>query len=287
MKKNCNLGWRILLTLVLIGQSAWLYAASIPVTGWVVHNGTSTVSNGGTNSPTFTGADNITVMGTFAPVELLNTGDSVKVSTTLTMDTRTANTGTNSLNTQLRIGLFDGPGAADPVVANDIPNTGYIIEYTNDAPAEANRRLIRRQSSLTQTSPFTSPDNLGNGGTDAGNDSLQGANVGPVLFELMLTRSGSLLDLTGLISGTDSVSGNPFVANFSLGSLALAPNGFVFDRVGFFFGGNVDSPTGTLNDVTITTTVVPEPSSFLVLAIAVLATGIQQRRRRAPRCAAL
>jgi hypothetical protein len=127
MKKNCNLGWRVLLTLVLIGQSAWVCAASIPVTGWVVHNGTSTVSNGGTNSPTFAGADNITVMGTFAPVELLNTGDSVKVSTTLTMDTRTANTGTNSLNTQLRIGLFDGPGAADPVVANDILTPATLL----------------------------------------------------------------------------------------------------------------------------------------------------------------
>jgi hypothetical protein len=138
-----------------------------------------------------------------------------------------------------------------------------------------------------QTNPFTSPDNIGNGGADAGNDSLQGANVGPVTFELMLTRNGSLLDLTGLISGNDSVSGNPYIANFSLGSMALAPNGFVFDRVGFFFGGNVDAPTATLNEVTVVADVIPEPSSLLVLAIAAAVAGVQRRRLQASSRAAL
>ena len=37
-----------------------------PVTGWAVHNGTSSVADGGTNSPTFATADNISVMGAFS-----------------------------------------------------------------------------------------------------------------------------------------------------------------------------------------------------------------------------
>jgi len=282
MKMNCSLRWAAAAAVAMVGLTSSAFGAFVvPVTGWAVHNGTSTVTNGGTNSPTFTAGDNITVMGTYAPIELFKTGDSIKVSTTLTMATRTTNLGINALNTQLRIGLFDGPGAGGAVVANDIPNTGYIIEYTNDTPAAASRRLIRRQSSLVQTAPFVSPTDLGNGGADTGNDSLQGANVGPVVFELKLTRNGSLIDLTGLISGTDSVSGNPYISNFSLGSLATPPNGFVFDRVGFFFGGNVDTPNATLNNVNITAAI-PEPGSFLVFALIAAMGGAgwwKQRRR--------
>jgi hypothetical protein len=261
--------------LAIAGLAMWGHAATIPVTGWEVHNGTSTVTNGGTNSPTFTGADNITVMGTFPNLHLANSGDFVKVTTTLNLDTRTANTGINALNTQLRIGLFDGPAGA--VVAEDVPNLGIIIEYTNDSPAVANRRLIREQTSGVQVSPFTSPTNIGNGGPDTGNDSLQGANVGPVQFDLTLTRNGGNLDITGQISGTDSVSGNPYVADFSLPGYTPAAVGFNFDRVGFFFGGNVDAPNGTLNDVLITTNV-PEPSS-LFLAATLVAPGIAAGRR--------
>jgi hypothetical protein len=247
-----------------------------PVTGWVVHNGTSTVSAGGTNSPTFTAADNITVMGTFTGVNLANNGDFAKLTTTLTLGTRTANTGVNGLRTQLRIGLFDGP--AGVVVANDIPNTGFIIEYENMAAGG----LIREQQSLTQTNPFTSPVNIGNGVQDAGGDSIQGADPGPVVFELTLTLNAGKIDLTGKISGTDSVSLNPYLSTYS--RLGYTPVGFVYDRVGFFFGGNVDAPNGTLNEVLVTTGnvfAIPE-SRFGMLTVALMMgavmTGLKVRR---------
>jgi len=280
MKISRNLGYAAFVAMAMAWQaSSACGAVVIPVTGWAVHNGTSTVTNGGTNSPTFTAADNITVMGTYAPITLFKNGDSIKVSTTLNLATRTTNTGLNALNTQLRIGLFDGPGAGGAVVVNDIPNTGFIIEYSNVAAGG----LIRRQSSLTQTNPFTTPTDIGNGVQDTGADSLRGANVGPVLFELMLTRNGSLIDLSGKSSGNDSSNSNPYSSTYTALGQALAPNGFVFDRVGFFFGGNVDGPNGTLNNVNITAAI-PEPGSFIVFAIVTVAGfGIAWFTQRAER----
>jgi hypothetical protein len=220
-------------------------------------------------------------MGHFPALQLYKTGDSIKVTTTLTLSTRTANTGINALNTQLRIGLFDGPGAA--VVAGDTPNTGYIIEYTNEAPAAASRHLIRRQDSLINA-PFNSPTNIGNGTADVGNQSIQGANIGPVVFELMLTRNGNLIDISGKIEGTDSTSGLQYLSTYPLASQAVPPSGFVFDRVGFFFGGNVDAPSGTLNNVTITAAI-PEPGSFLVFAmVTVLGAAFVWRWKSASPC---
>lgn len=243
------------------------------VTGWAVHNGSSTVTNGSTNSPTFTAADNITVMGTFAGVNLANDGDFVKLTTTLTVATRSTNTGVNSLNTQLRIGLFDGPAGA--VVASDFPNTGFIIEYSNAVAGG----LIREQTSGTQPAPFVSPTDIGNGTQDIGADSIRGADVGPVAFELTLTRNAGKIDLTGQISGTDSSNGNAYLATYS--KLAYTPAGFVYDRVGFFFGGNVDGPNGTLSNVEVTSgNILSVPESRFVMLAATVAAGCVTTGRR-------
>jgi hypothetical protein len=276
--------WPAIMALAIVGQASLVHGTTIPVTGWAVHNGSSGVTDGNTNSPTFDNADNITVMGTFGDVELLNDGDYVTVSTTLTVGERDSNLNANSLNTQLRIGLFDGP--AGPVVADDVPNLGIIFEYTNDNPANAaNRRLIREQTAPAQTGPFVSPVNIGNGAADAGNDSIQGANIGDVYFEMTLTRNSGMLDITGQISGTDSSNGNPYLSTYSLPGYAPAAVGFNFNRVGFFFGGNVDGDNGgTLHDVTITTNV-PEPSSCLLAAGLAMVGAVLAGRRRghAPR----
>jgi hypothetical protein len=132
------------------------------VTGWVVHNGTSTVTDGGTNAPTFTAADNIVVMAPFSTISLASDGEQITASTTLTINNRSGGVGVNTLNTQLRIGLFSGP--AGVVVANDQNNLGFIIEYSNVVAGG----LIREQQTATQANPFNSPANLGNGVQDSG-----------------------------------------------------------------------------------------------------------------------
>jgi hypothetical protein len=256
--------------LVMIGCAPLARAAVIPVTGWAVHNGTSTV--GGTAAvPTFTPADNITLMAPFDPVALLNDGDFIEGTTTLTLNDRTANTATNNLNTQLRIGLFNGPAGA--VAASDIPNLGFIIEYANTALASG--PLIREQTNATQVAPFVNPTNIGVGTPDA-NDSIQGANPGPVTLTLRLTRDGNALDLSGTISGTDSVSGNPVVGTYALDNHVPLSGTFTFNRIGLFLGPNTDATSADLSNTAVTT--IPEPAA-LALVGAALSVGLLARRR--------
>jgi hypothetical protein len=237
------------------------------------------VTDGGTDSPTFTPGDNITVMAPFSDITLANDGDFVTASVNLTMAGRTT-TGVNTLNTQLRIGLFNGPPG--PVVANDIPNTGFIIEYTNAGAGG----LIREQTSLTQTAPFTSPTNIGNGTPDAESESISGANPPPVLLELTLTRNGGELDLTGQIS-----SGS-YLATYSVPGYSSATHPldgeFNFNRIGLFLGDGVNAASASLSGAKITTNV-PEPASTMLAAM-LTAGGILigrgaalTRQRRSPR----
>ena len=243
---------------------------------WMVHNGSSTV--GGTaNNPTFTAGDNITVMAPFSDVTLANDGDYVEVSTILTMNTRTG-TSANALNTQLRLGVFGTPNAT--LTASDFPNNGFIIEYSNLAAGG----LIREQQSLVQTNPFTSPVNLGNGSQDSGGDSIQGANPGPVTFTLRMTRNAGKLHLTGSITGTDSVTTNPYLANYSVSGISSTnfPNdgAFKFNRIGLFLGDNVNAASASLADSTVTTNV-PEPASFALIGILFSGLLIAPRSLRA------
>lgn len=250
----------------------------IPVSGWMVHNGTSTV--GGTGSaPTFTPGSNLTLMAPFADVTLANDGDFIEGITTLTLNARTANTGVNALNTQLRFALLDSTNATP--TANDFPNLGLTMEYTNAAAGG----LMREQNVASQTNPFTSPSSIGNGSQDSGGDSIQGANPGPVTFDYKFTRNGGKLDLSGTISGTDSVSGNPYLAPFSFtgwSSATFPANGtFTFNRMAVFLGPNVSATSALLTDSQVIT--IPEPASIVLMNV--LAIGGLFVSRRAARVA--
>lgn len=275
MKMNGNKARAALVGFCIIAWASAAQAAVIPVTGWIVHNGTSTV--GGTASaPTFTAGDNITLMAPFTDVVLANDGDFIEGQTTLTLNARTANTGTNSLNTQLRFALLGSTNAT--LTANDFPNLGITMEYSNLAAGG----LIREQSSASQTNPFTSPATIGNGSQDSGGDSIQGANPGPVTFDYKLTRNGGKLDGSGTISGTDSVSGNPYVAPFSFtgwSSATFPANGtFTFNRMAVFLGPNADATSAALNDSQVIT--IPEPATAILAAGALIGSMMAVRRRR-------
>jgi hypothetical protein len=273
MKMICNLVWPAIALVAFVAAAPTAKGALItaPVTGWEVHNGTSIVTDGGTDAPTFTPGDNITVMAPFSEIELANDGDYVTFMTTLTMTGRST-VGVNTLNTQLRVGLFDGP--AGPVVANDVPNVGFIIEYTNQ-PAGG---LIREQTSTIQTSPFVGPTTIGNGTADA--DSIAGADPPPVDFMLTMTRNAGKLDLTGQISGGNHLA-NYTVTGYS--SATFPMNGpFTFNRVGLFLGDGVNAASASLANSKIVTNV-PEPGLFLAMAAtaaALLAARTARRSRR-------
>jgi hypothetical protein len=266
-------------------------AASIPLdaSGWAFHNqGTAGGTVGGTlNSPVFTQADNVTVMAPFAnAVQLANDGDFVEVSLTLQLGPRSGNSvGGNGMNTGLRIGLFNGPAGA--IGAGDTGNLGILAQYMNTGG------VVDEQTSSTGTNPFQSPTLavIGNGGADSGGDSLQGATVGDVLFDLKLTRNAGKYDITGQISGTDSVSGNPYQSLINLPGYTPAALGFRFNRVGFFLNNKADGDSATTNanfmatlsNVTITTNVVPEPSSVILAVVLIGAAAVQWRDDSAKR----
>jgi hypothetical protein len=270
-----------LISFALVAPTSIAHSATLPVTDWVVHNtnGSITVTNANTNSPTFkaadVAADTMSIMAPFSAITLANDGDFIKLTTNLSMANRST-TGVNTLNTHLRFGLFDGPGS--PVVASDAPNFGFLAQYAN---ANQNHLQVFEQqtaavdpinTSLTQIGSTT----LGNVTADPENDSIQGANP-TAAFEMTITRSGGKLNIAGQISGGSYLSTFNVVgytsANFpSAGS-------FTFDRVGFFLGNNVNAQDGsTFNNVTVETNVVPEPA-FCVLAATWLFGGLLLRRR--------
>ncbi|MCC6492490.1 MAG: hypothetical protein IT424_05665 [Pirellulales bacterium] len=254
----------LVLTLAATVIAATGRSQAATITGWAVHNGSST-AGGAPSAPTFTPGDNLTLMAPFNDVALANDGDYVEVKTTLDMNDRTANTGANALNTQLRFGIFGGPAGA--IVASDVPNLGYTIEYSNLVAGG----LIREQENASQTNPFNSPTSRGNGSAPTG--SIQGANPAPVTFTLRMTRNAGALDLTGSIISADYT-----------GLYAFSPlNGVSsFNRIGLFLGDNVNATDVVLTDSMITTNV-PEPSGW-IFAVASICGGVAAGRggRRAP-----
>ena len=269
---------KLLPALVVLLSASLARAAVVPISGWLVHNGTSTVG-GTSDTPTFTAGDNITLMAPFADSTLTNDGDFIEVQTTLTMNTRTG-TGVNTLNTQIRLGLFDD--SVNPTLtAADKPNLGFTMEYSNVAAGG----LIREQSDGTQTNPFNSPPTtIANGTQDSGADSIQGANPGPVTFDLKLTRDAGKIDIAGTISGTDAVSGHPYLANFNAAgysSTTFPANGaFTFNRIGLFLGDNVNAASASLASSSVATGTVPEPTSIAMVVgmVGLLATRRSQAR---------
>jgi hypothetical protein len=85
-----------------------------------------------------------------------------------------------------------------------------------------------------------------------------------------MTRNAGQLDLTGSISGTDSVTTNPYLANYSVSGISSSnfPNGgaFKFNRIGLFLGDGVNAASASLADSTVTTNV-PEPASLAMMGV--------------------
>jgi hypothetical protein len=270
-----------LFALALLATTTQAALITYPVENWGAQaQPLPTTVSDTSNSPTFTPADQgLTALGRFPDIDLKNDGDYVRVTTTLTIPTRTTNTGQNSLNTALRFGLFDGPDAA--VATGDSPNHGIFIVYGNHN--QANNRRIRFNNTAS-TTVFPVPGDNSNvigasGSEDVDSDSIRGADIEPVLFELKLTRNAGLLDIYGKIEGTDSTTGNPYISEYNHMGFDTAGTGigFNFDRAGFFFGNNVDGPSATLNNVTVETNV-PEPGTIAITALALLGAIASTRR---------
>ena len=236
----------------------------------------STITNND-NSPTFAPADQVlSVLGRFRSSDLEDDGDYVhlKGKLLLTRSSTSTNLGENSLSTQLRFGLFNGP---DVAVAGSQTNTGLFVTYANNGAQTANRRI---RQVTTGTNPFAGMNDVSDPSTaDVDNDSLRGLNIGPVDFELKITRNSNALDLYAVISGTDSVTGRPYFTEYTKNGFVPGAVGFTFDRAGFFFGNNVDGTSATLERVRVITNV-PEPAAMLLAVSTVIGGAFMTRRRQ-------
>ncbi len=284
MKMTCNL---MRITAFALAIAAWAPladAASIPVTGWVVHNtnGAITVTDGNTNSPKFTAADVasdiMTLMAPFDAVTLANDGDYIKLTTTLSMANRST-TGVNTLNNNLRFGLFDGPGS--PVVAEDAPNYGFFAQYANSNQTHLKVQAQETAATSPMDTTFTTIGSvaLGNVTADPEDSSIEGANP-TADYEMIITRSGGKLNITGKISGGDYLS--TFAVTDHSSTVFPADGSFTFDRVGFYLGNNVNARDGsTFSNVTIETNVeIPEPGSMVLLVSSLIGIPLMKRRGR-------
>jgi hypothetical protein len=264
--KRSTIWAAVAVTATVLATPSMQGAIIIPTSGWAVHNGTSVVGAGGTSSPTFTPADDqLTVMSPFSDIELENVGDYITLKADLTISGRTGPpvTNANSMNTQLRIGLFNGPaGAIVGPPTPDVPNHGIIIEYSNAGG------LLRAQKSNTEPNPFINipaGNNINNAIHTGG--SIQGANPTPISIELTLTRANAgTLDISGEISGMDGA--NPYQSVYSFNGYVPTGVGFSFNRVGFHFGNNTNATSASLTNARIETNV-PEPGTGILLAIVV------------------
>jgi len=89
---------------------------------------------------------------------------------------------------------------------------------------------------------------------------------------LKLTRNSGKLDLSGSISGTDAVSTNPYLANYTLNGYSPTNGTFTFNRIAVLLADGVNAASASLSDSSVTTNV-PEPMSLL-LAIGMAFGGL-------------
>jgi hypothetical protein len=269
-------------TLTALGAAALLALAPpahgaivSPVTGWAVHNGSTSITDANTDSPLLTPADDfLVVMVPTTPVTLAQANDYIKFTANVELNERTAQTGTAFLNTQLRYGLFSGPNGA--VSFEDAPNIGFFGQYANAGQGWA--RLYEQETA--GVNPFLSGTLLTSGVADPEGDAIEGANPPVISYSITITRNANgKLDIAGEISGGDYLSTFSLADHESASFPAGGP--FKFNRAGLYFGPNVNATDAQVSNAAVETNV-PEPQSIcLALTAAVGSLVVRSRRRHA------
>lgn len=248
----------LVLTIVLASQPAQSVGATIPVENWVAVVGSASVSNSTSSSPSFAPSGSATtiggnqVIGIFERISLAD-GDHIRASGTVYLErTGSQLENDNQMNTQIRIGLFEG----DETVPLATGNNGIIAEY---------RGPLRQIDDPTQAGPFGAAamnDGFGDSGIPVG-EFIKGTPVS-ASFDLLITRDGNNLDITSTITNGSNYTQHHSVEDYA--PLLATGFDFSFNRVGFLLGANASATLAQLQNVTVTTNV-PEP----VLGISLLA----------------
>ncbi|MEO0797106.1 MAG: PEP-CTERM sorting domain-containing protein [Verrucomicrobiota bacterium] len=255
----------IITSLTAISCFTFVTAAhGVAVTDWVVTNGTATITNGSTSSPSFD-AINLSVAANLAAPISLNDGEAISF------------TGSIGLNSgdfgdiQIRVGLFDGPATVSSGSGSGFQG------YWASLPGSFSQR--NRYQDGTATNPFSSFT----GATDIGNafGSLP-ASAAPSGIDLdyvfTLTRSGNLFDL--FISYDNTANGGTFSETGSIVGLSnVDASSFTFNSAALLFGGTLTATQANINNADVAV-VVPEPSTYALAFGGFVAVVALLRRRR-------
>jgi len=225
--------------------------------------------NSATPSLTYTGGTNSNytyMVGYFTSSNLVNEGDSITLSYSLTPSSNIAFTGSNEQN--FRVGLYNSGGSkitSNPAGTGDAAfntSTGYMATYRPRGTVGAANSIYQRTSSnviLVGTGAHTLVD---------GAPTLVSPGTGNISGSLTLTRVSTGVQIESVINGGAAQS-------------VIDTSGLVttFDTFSIFGISGDTNPTFTFSTLSITTASVPEPSRYLLLTGAFCALVCRRKRR--------
>ena len=269
-------------------------AHATPVLDWHTFRATTAtpLSGQGTDDPVV-GSFAATADASFAlgylssPVSLLNVGDQITLTFSVTFNDLT---GMTNAGDNFRFALFDLNGQV-PVTADSSATAGvdgqtddfrgYMLGVRNGSGTGSGGSMRERTAALGSgdnsfaTAGANAATSLGSVGGDPVTlvASVNGDGTGPNYSGVMtLTRTASGIDLSGSFVGSNSANMNVFSA-----SDTTAPTSTTFGAVGFLIGDGLNVEEVSFSNVDVT--YVPEPVSAALLATAG-AFLLARRRRR-------
>jgi hypothetical protein len=276
-RNNCKLQSIGALAILLAAVSG---VSAAPVTDFFSLRGTTATTlsgTGNTDDPVLgtaaETADGARMIGYFAPQTLTNVGDSI----TLTYELSFTEGNINSASDNFRYALYDRQGAAAEATnsnlavvgtANTEPFRGYWYGVDTNAEATGVQGTLRERSgTVGGVDPFANATAT-NISTPTGVVTLVADT--PYVGTMTLTLTGTdEVTLSGTFSGNGGsnewlhVDTTPITKTYSV--------------VGFLNGGGINADQASFQNVDVTFTPIPEPSSLTLLGLAGL-TALRRRR---------
>jgi len=261
--------------------SATAQAISYDVANWFVDTNGATravsVSQVGTTT-TFVNTTNATapISQIFAnstiglaptTVTLANIGDTISLTGTATF------TGGSAYgNTQWRIGLFYRDNRLG--VNTGIQGTNWLGYFVGAGQGAAS-------SFYERVDPNTGMYTSGTGATVAGSGNNPGVNFDAGVYDISLSVLYSAINTLQFNFSIIEQAGGSGYSSISALITDASPSTYSFDRVGMLNGGSVNATQLKYDNLTVTYTPAPEPSSLALVALGFVGWGLRRRQVKA------
>jgi hypothetical protein len=248
-------------------------AGTVPVQNWVVlidGDAATTVTNGATNSPTFTPADQDQVAGGFGTISL-GDGDFIKGDVSATFN----RTGSGGFSDNFRFALFREAGGGNPTAGDGLGYTGISFALQNALRDHRNPGRAQPFSSGGTGSPAVI---INPAGVDPAADTVDAQTV-TLHVTMTVTRDGNALDISGsMTDGADYTQS--FTVNDFTPDTSFSTDIYSWNRMAFLFGNSVNGTSVTLDNARVRSNlIVPEPASAMLMLIAAAGFAIRRGNR--------